>query len=385
MLSKKMIEEVKTSHSSWVEIDQQALEHNIRTYKKIIGHALLAPVIKSNAYGHGIELVAKICDQNPLVDMLCVVSVREALSLRAHGITKPLLVISILDNSLEEAVAHDIDVVAYDLEIITQLNIIGQKLNKKANIHLKFDSGLSRLGLHSNHLLTLIKQIHTLPFITIRGIFTHFAESESDDQTFTNQQINQFTNLLAQLDALSIHIPLRHSACTAAITANTASHCTMVRLGIGLYGLWPSEENKQTTKRLYPDFDLQPVLTWKTKIIQIKEVAAGSYIGYDRSHQVDRPTRLAILPVGYWDGLDRGLSNKGHVLINNQLAPILGKIAMNLCIVDITGLDVIIEHDVTLLGNHPGITADNIAHHCGTINYEIVTRINPFLPRRIKS
>lgn len=369
--------------ASWIEIDKEALEHNLGAYKKIIGHTLLAPVIKSNAYGHGIELVGKICDKNPLVDMLCVVSLSEALLLRAHGITKPLLVISILDNNLEEAVAHTIDVVAYDLETIRQLNTIGQKLGKKANVHLKFDSGLSRLGLHSDNLLALIKQIHTLPFITMRGIFTHLAESESDDQTFTNHQVNQFNNLLAQLDTLGIHIPLRHAACTAAVTANTATHCTMVRLGIGLYGLWPSQENKHVTERLYPDFVLKPVLTWKTRIIQIKEVAAGSYIGYDRSHQVDKPTRLAILPVGYWDGFDRRLSNKGHVLVNNQLAPIRGRIAMNLCIVDITGLDVTMEHEVTLLGNHPGIAADDIARHCGTINYEIVTRINPLLPRKI--
>ncbi|MFA6527322.1 MAG: alanine racemase [Candidatus Babeliales bacterium] len=373
----------KSSPASWVQIDKEALEHNIRMYKNITRHALLAPVIKSNAYGHGMELIAKICDQNPLVDMLCVVSVREALLLRREGITKPLLVISILDDGLEEAVAHDIDLVAYDLETITELNAIGQRLNKKAQIHLKFDTGLSRLGLHSDNLLALVEQIHSLPFITIRGIFTHFAESESDDQTFTNHQLTQFNTLLAELDAREIHIPLKHSACTAAITASTANHCTMVRLGIGLYGLWPSQENKQLTEQLYPNFSLKPAMTWKTRIIQIKDIPAGSYIGYDRSHQVDRPTRLAILPVGYWDGFDRRLSNKGQVLINNQLAPIRGKVAMNLCIVDITGLDVSVDHEVTLLGNHQDITADDIAGLCETINYEIVTRINPLLPRTI--
>lgn len=374
----------RSALSSWVEIDKDAIEHNLAMYKKIIGHAVLAPVVKSNAYGHGIKLVAKICNQHPAVDMLCVVSVREALSLRLMGITKPLLVISILDDSLEEVVAHDIDLVAYDLATIEELNAIGGRLHKKAQIHLKLDTGLSRLGLHSNDFLALIKKIHTLPFITIRGIFTHFAESESEDQTFTDYQLNQFNNLLAQLDALGIHIPLRHTACTAAVTANAASHATMVRLGIGLYGLWPSEENKRMTERLHPGFCLKPALTWKTRIIQIKEVPKGSYIGYDRSHRVDRPTRLAILPIGYWDGFDRGLSNKGQVLINGQLAPIRGKIAMNLCMVDITGLNVSMEDDVALLGDHPGITADDIARHCGTINYEIVTRINPLLVRVLR-
>lgn len=372
------------SSSSWLEIDTKAIEHNITMYKNIIGHALLAPVIKSNAYGHGIELIAKICDQNPLVDMLCVVSVREALLLRREGITKPLLVISILDDSLEEAVAHNIDLVAYNFETITQLNAIGQNLGKKAQIHLKFDTGLSRLGLHSDNLLALIEQIHSLPFITIRGIFTHFAESESDDQTFTAHQLAQFNTFIKKLDARGIHIPLKHAACSAAITASTDNHCTMVRLGIGLYGLWPSQENKQLTERLYPAFSLKPVMTWKTRIIQIKEIPAGSSVGYDRTYQANHHTRLAILPVGYWDGLDRGLSNKGHVCINNQLAPIRGKIAMNLCIIDITGLDVSPHDEVIILGNYPGVTAEAIAQHCDTINYEIVTRINPLLPRRIK-
>jgi alanine racemase len=155
----------------------------------------------------------------------------------------------------------------------------------------------------------------------------------------------------------------------------------MVRVGIGLYGLWPSAENKVMTQKFYPQFSLKPALTWKTKIIQIKELPAGSFVGYDRTYQVQKFSRIAIIPVGYWDGFDRGLSNKGKVLINQQLAPIIGKIAMNLSMVDVTDLNVSIEDEVTLLGNHPGITADDVAKHCDTINYEIVTRINPLLPR----
>ncbi len=367
--------------SSWVEIDKQALDHNIRMYKSIIGNAVLAPVIKSNAYGHGIELIARFCDQHDLVDYLCIVSLREALFLRSIGIKKPLLVVSIIDGNLEDIITHNIDVVAYDYDIINELNRIGLALGKKARVHIKVDTGLSRLGLNPQNALLFIHHAATLPFIEISGMFTHFAESESDDQTFTNQQLDQFNELNKKLEEQGICIPFKHTACTAAITANVPSQCNFVRLGIGLYGLWPSSENKELTIQQFQHFSLQPILTWKTKIIQIKELTTGSSISYDRTHQVAAPTRIAILPVGYWDGLDRRLSNKGSVIINNQHAPILGRIAMNLTIVDITNLDVSLAHEVTLLGNYFSITAEALATHCNTINYEVVTRINPLLPR----
>jgi alanine racemase len=373
-----------TTASSWVEIDQKALEHNIQSYKAIIGLTTLAPVVKSNAYGHGIELIAKLCDQNDVVGYLCVVSLHEALFLRSIGIKKPLLVLSIIDGNLKEAIEQDIDLIAYDLGFIQELNNLGKQLNKKARVHLKVDTGLSRLGLPRHEALNLTLQTATLPQIFIVGIFTHFAESGSADQTFTNQQLLQLNTLTQDLQAHGITIPLQHAACTAAITANAKSHGTLVRLGIGTYGLWPSPENKLATHQRHPTFSLKPVLTWKTKIIQIKDIPAESYIGYDRTHQVHKASRIAILPVGYWDGYDRGLSNKGVVVIKNQLAPVLGRIAMNLTIVDITGLNVCMSDEVILLGNYLGVTAEDLAMQCNTINYEIVTRINPLLPRYLQ-
>ncbi len=371
--------------SSWVEIDKKAFEHNISNYKAVIKPASLACVIKSNAYGHGIEQIAKICDQNNSVDMLFVVSLHEALFLRSIGISKPLFVLSIVaDGNLQDAITQNIGLVMYDVNTILELNNLGKIVNKKAIIHLKVDTGLSRLGLNNDEILKTINSICKLPFVSVQGIFTHFAESESTDQTFTNYQIERFDNLINQLESMGVSIPLKHAACSAAATANTASHHTLVRVGIGLYGLWPSHENKQMTQQSYPQFSLKPVLTWKTKIIQIKDLPAGSYIGYDRTHKTDKQARIAILPVGYWDGLDRRLSNKGKVLINNQLASIVGRISMNLCAVDITGLKVCLEDEVTLLGDHAGITADKMAQCCQTINYEIVTRINPLLARRVK-
>lgn len=374
------------AHVTWVEIDAQAFEHNLQQYKAAVHPIEFAPVIKSNAYGHGIELIAKLCEKSSAVDRICVVALSEAITLRKLDITKPIIVLSILDVDLEHAAIHDIAVVVYDMQAAHQLNEIGKKYDKKINVHIKIDTGLSRLGFLVTQSLSIIKVIHEMTFICIQGIFTHFAESEKDDQTFTNLQIERFTTLLNELEAVNINIPLKHSSCSAAITGNTDSHFTLSRAGIGIYGLWPSPENQMLTKLHMQNFSLKPVLTWKTRIVQIKEIASGSYIGYDRTHQVVRNTKLAILPVGYWDGYDRGLSNKGTVLIHNRLAPVIGRVAMNLMMVDVTDIpQTAVDDKVTLLGNHAGITAEDLAHHAATINYEIVTRINPLLPRIVKS
>lgn len=372
-------------HTTWVEIDAHAFEHNLQNYKAIIGSVALAPVIKSNAYGHGIELIAKLCEKSSAVDRMCVVALSEAVKVRMLGITKPIVVLSILDADLELAATYDIAVVVYDLDTARKLNEIGKKYNKKMNVHIKIDTGLSRLGIVVENSSAIIKSIGAMLFISLQGIFTHFAESEKEDQTFTNLQIERFTNLIDELEESGIHIPLKHTTCSAAITGNASSHFTLSRAGIGMYGLWPSLENQIKTVSQFPGFTLKPVLTWKTRIIQIKQVAAGSYIGYDRTHQVIRDTTLAVLPIGYWDGYDRGLSNKGKVLIHNTLAPIIGRVAMNLMMIDIT--DICPTHvgtEVILLGNHTGITANDLAQNATTINYEIVTRINPLLPRIIK-
>lgn len=370
---------------TWIEIDAKALAHNIAQYKSIAQNALLAPVIKSNAYGHGIECIAKLLDENNNVDFLCIVSLSEALLLRSIGIKKPLLVLSIIDGDLHQAANQDIALILYDMHTALAINNAGKACNKKIAVHIKVDTGLSRLGLLAYEAIPFIKELCLLPFITIQGIFTHFSTSERTDQTVTNHQIAQFTAIINQLNTLGIHIPLRHASCSAAITGNNASHFTMVRTGIGIYGLWPSEQNKQATSNAHPGFSLKPVLSWKTTIIHIKEIPTGSFVGYDLTYQTQKSTRIAILPVGYWNGYDRRLSNRGNVIINNQSAPIVGRVAMNLMMIDATDINASVGDQVILLGAHPGISADDIAHTCNTINYHIVTQINPLLPRIVKN
>lgn len=371
------------SHTArtWVEIDTAALAHNIEQYKSLVHNALFAPVIKSNAYGHGIELVARLCDAHPAVDRMCVVSLSEAVHLRQIGIKKPILVLSIIDAPLEQAVAHDSIVTIYDMPTALELNEIGKQYNKKMSIHIKIDTGLSRLGILAEQAVEFVAAVHKLPNIDIEGIFTHFANSEQEDQTFSRQQLDRLNSVIADLAVLGISIPLRHATCSAAITAHQGNHGTLTRAGIGIYGLWPSQENKEMTAQNHPGFFLKPVLSLKTTIIQIKEIPAHSYVGYDLTFKTDRPTTLAILPVGYWDGYPRALSNNSFVIIHNQRAPIVGRIAMNLMMIDITEVTCAVGDEVILLGNIQGITADDLATRSSTINYEIVTKINPLLPR----
>jgi len=368
-------------HSSWLEVDTGALHHNLTMYKSIAPDSFLAPVVKSNAYGHGLEIVARVCEESKSVALLCVVSISEGLQLRALGIQKPIIVLSILDNDLAMAVVKNIQLPVYDFETAILLNQIGIRLNKKVFIHIKVDTGLSRLGFLWDTAFEAIQKINVLPCIVIQGIFSHLAESESKDSAFTRLQIERFESVLSKCDAVGIEIPLVHISCSAAIAAHKKTRTSLVRLGIGTYGLWPSQENKALVQTTHPAFILKPALTWKTKIMHLKQVPAGSYVGYDRTHQVSHSTLIATLPVGYWDGYDRGLSNRGIVLIHGKPVPVLGRIAMNLMMVDATGINAQVGDEVTLLGDYADITADTLAQKTDTINYEFVTRINPLLPR----
>lgn len=382
--TKIIFPELQSHQLTWLEIDKQAFEHNVAQYKKIVCPSLLAIVIKSNAYGHGMHQIAALAEENNIIDYLCTVSLSEAISLRQHTIQKPILVLSILDDALEQAFIHAIDIVVYSLQQALELEKIGIYLQKKINVHIKIDTGLSRLGVLHNVAVDFVKQLNTLSHINLRGIFTHFAQSEKTDQTFTDLQIKRFNQIIEKLEKDKIYIPLKHSSCSAAITANIKSHFTLARAGIGIYGLWPSFENKRVTQKNNSTFSLKPVLTWKTKIIQIKEIPAGSSIGYNRTYITKKNSRIATLPIGYWDGYDRKLSNKGFVYINDQRALIVGRIAMNLTMVDVTHINACVGDEVILVGKHAGINANDLAAMTKTINYEFITRINPLLPRVIK-
>ena len=372
--------------SSWIEINGQAIRNNITQFKQFIGQdKTLGIVIKSNAYGHGMLQVAQLCENHPAVDYLLVAHVAEAVTLRQADITKKILLVSAVRDNLGAAVYYECDIMVTDTDILEQLQAIGANLQKKINIHLKVDTGLSRFGFASEEIIPLLHLVKTMPNINVAGIYTHFAESNSSDLTFTHQQENVFNALLTEIELAGFVIPLRHYSNSAATTALSRERVNFFRLGAASYGIWPSEENRTLITANNYSIALTPVLEWKTKIIHIKKIAAGSFVGYNRTYQTDKEMKIAIIPVGYYDGYDKRLSNKGVVLVNGHYAPVIGTVAMNATTIDVTNIpNVQLDDIATLIGTNQEISPAELAIQTGCLNArQITTQINPTISRVI--
>lgn len=372
---------------TWVEISQSALKHNIKLFKNNLkpGTQLMV-VVKSNAYGHGMFEVAVLAAQTG-ADWLATVNLDEAIQLRQQGVKLPILVLSYYDlekSAIKYAINKNISLVVYDIDQVKFIDKIASKLNKKARVHIKIDTGTSRIGIMFDEAVKFVEGANSQNYIGIEGIFSHFASSE-EDQDFTNMQLERFKKLISELEKKNIKIKFKHFACSAAIMSQPESHFDLVRLGVSAYGLWPSEQARQFAKKnLAKDFDLKPAMSLYTKIVQLKNIKKGSCVGYGCSYKVKRDTKLAILPIGYWEGFDRHLSNKGEILIGDKRCAVLGRVCMNLIMIDVTDLDdVKVGERVVILGRdgNEKITAEELADKIGTINYEVVTRINPLIPR----
>jgi len=373
---------------SWVEISKSAFDHNVQTYRSILGpDRQLSVVIKSNAYGHDTATMSQLCQDHPQVNWLCINSLSEALIARKIGVTKPILVISNIDENPGLAIDNSIDLIAYSMKQITQLNTIAQQKGRTAAIHLKIDTGMSRLGFFPEEFLKHIDAILNLEYIKVRGIFSHFAESSKDDLSYTHYQANCFEELLVALKQRSITIPLRHLANSAGITTACMDDLNMVRLGAGAYGLYPSPANMQHTQTKHPNFKLTPILSWKTRIMHIKNIPSGRYVGYSRTYTTNRETTIGFLPVGHHEGLDRTLSNAGAVWLSKQqtYAPIIGMICLNMTMIDLTDISSIEEGDeVVLIGPQNSINVEKRGQQIGTANLrEITGRIAASIARII--
>ena len=374
---------MNNNHKSWIEVNKSAILHNIEIFQKVIGpKTKLMAVVKSNAYGHGMVNVATLAEESMLVDYFGVVNLHEALLLRKTGITLPILVLSYFNqDDIHLAIQNDIDLPVYDFFMAELIDETARSINQVARIHIKIDSGTTRLGILSKDSLEFVQKAKKLKHLEIIGVFTHFADSENKNQTFTNRQIEEFNSQVSKIKKARIKIPLFHAGCSASTLINKKSHFDLVRTGISLYGLWPSEDAKKLTKGIVA---LEPALSWKAKIIQKKEIKAGTPVGYGCTVRVKKTTKIAVLPVGYYEGYSRLLSNSGQVLIRGKRCPVIGRVCMNLMMVDITRLkEVSYEDEVVILGRQgkDEISAEEIAKRSKTINYEVVTKINPLLPR----
>lgn len=344
-------------------------------------------VIKSNAYGHGIRIVAQECARNISVDALGVASVEEALLLLKEVIHKPIIVLSILDiketAKMTQTQLNLIRLPLYDMPTAQRLLKMLKKRNLRARVHIKIDTGTSRIGFLPSQIISLAKFLHSAKrHITFEALYTHFADAENN-KIFTLKQNKLLLEMKKRLYESGFKNFYTHSACTEASLHTETSRLDMIRLGLGLYGLNPTPKTSAIIKK-NTGLALKPVLSWYTKLIQIKTLSPGSTVGYGRTFTVHKKTTIGILPVGYFDGYDRKLSNKGSVVVRGRVCPVIGRVCMNLTMIDVSVIAKEIREmeTATLIGDNAKETsADTIARHAGTINYEIVTRINPEIPR----
>lgn len=363
--------EMTANPQTWLEISASAFNHNTAYYKNRIGqHNALAAVIKGNGYGHGLHQIAFLCEQNEHIDWLCVAQLSEALVLQ--NISKPILVLGYSDVSPAYAIGKNIHFMVDSPEYAHQLHTIGKKHSHQFNVHVKIDTGLSRMGVLANQALSYIASIQKLDYINITGIYSHFSASNNNPD-FTQQQYALFNTVLEQLKHENIAIEYIHMGNSASIfTVNYDPHFNFFRLGVGLYGLGHGKTH------------LKPVMTWKTHIINIKTVPANSLVSYCGDYQTTRQTRIALLPIGYYDGYRFNFSNKTSVIINGAHAPVIGRIAMNMTIIDVTNVSAHINDEVIIMGTYPNISAHDLAAIGNIPNVrEILVGINPALTRLI--
>lgn len=366
---------------SWIEIDKAALLNNAAVFKTITGSgSFLAPVIKANGYGHGIELIAHIFDACDDIDLLCVGYLSEALALRAAGIKKAVLVMSCIDDNPEKARGENIHFIIGDMQKLSTVALAAQKTNTTFDIHLKIDTGLSRFGVTPEDALGMIECIKKLPHIRLAGICTHFAESYKEDQNFTHQQIDAFKHIVESIDQKPLYI---HASNSAATVIAQVPYATMFRVGLGIYGYWPNTFAQQNACMRTKNSTLIPALSWKTRVMETKWIKKGMSIGYDRTYIAQIDTLIALLPVGYYDGYDFRLCNNSLVYIDDQPYPLIGKVAMNTLIIDITkNPHILIGTEVLLLGDKPGITAHDFGVRIGEPNpRKILSILGAHLPR----
>ena len=374
--------------NTWLEISESAYKSNLTFFKSLLSpETEFSVVIKSNAYGHGMLEIAELAVRHG-ADSFCVHSLEEALELRQNDFHQDILIMGpVLLSGLDKVVENNIRVVLYNMESLQQLEKSARKFKKQARIHLKLETGTYRQGILAADLSGFLKKARQSDRVTIEGAYTHFANIEdTTNHDYAYRQLKIFQEMIDQIKQENNKNLIAHAACSAAILLFPETYFRMVRLGISQYGLWPSRETYVSYKSKHPDSrnKLQPILTWKSRIAQIKTAPPHQAIGYGGTFQTTRKSKIAIIPVGYADGYDRSLSNQSYVLIKGQRAPVRGRVCMNLIMVDITDIpDVRLEEEVVLMGGSGEniLSADYLAGLCGTINYEFVTRLNPAIQR----
>lgn len=372
--------DLKKIRGAWAEIDLDAIAHNMKEIRRLVREdALVTAVIKADGYGHGAKKIAQTLLDNG-ADRFAVAVLDEGIELRQAGFEVPVLILGFTDpERAEEVVKYNLDQTVYSWELAEALSKEAARQNKKAKIHIKVDTGMGRIGLQpNNESVNLIKKISELPNVILEGIFTHFAVADTADKRYTEEQYEKFNWIISELQKQNVEFNVRHCGNSATIIDLPDMHMDMVRAGIILYGLAPSNEV------LLKKIDLRQVMSLKVRITHVKEIEAGQSVSYGRKFIASKKSKIASLPIGYADGYTRMLSGKAEALVKGKRVPVVGRICMDQCMIDITGIeDVKVGDEVVLFGRQGKdmIHIDELAEKLGTINYEIVCMISKRVPR----
>ncbi|MBC7188711.1 alanine racemase [Candidatus Aerophobetes bacterium] len=355
-----------------VEIDLDAVVYNLRQIRLKVGENVkIMAVVKADAYGHGALEIAKAAISGS-AEWLGVANVEEGVKLREGGIKNPILVLGLsFPEEGELAIKYELSQTVCTLEFARNLSIRARKIGKPARVHVKIDTGMGRIGIIAEEAVDFIKRLLVFDGIKLEGIFSHFARAEEKNGEFTTKQIQRFNMVINELEREGIKVPIRHIANSAAILNFPATYFDMVRPGIMIYGLYPSDN-------LANSLSLKPVMSFKTCIVYLKDVPPGTSLGYGRSFVTRKKSKIATLPVGYADGYSRKLSGKSCVLIRGKRAPVVGRICMDMMLVDVSHIpDVKIGDEVVLFGRQgeEEISVQEIASLQETINYEILCNV----------
>jgi alanine racemase len=364
-----------------VEVNLARLTENYQAIQQAVAPAAVMPILKANAYGHGLVEVARHFDSLG-VPYLGVAFLEEGMLLREYGVTTPILILGgILGNQVPLFLEYDLTLTASSIEKLTQTNDAARAMGKTAKVHLKIDTGMERIGVHYYNAAELLETALACDYCQVEGVFSHFANSDAADLASARVQLERFSEVLSFYERRGLPYPVRHIANSGAILQLPESHFDMVRAGILLFGVYPSTE----VRRSIP---VRPALSWKSQVVYFKVVQPGHPVSYGSTWQSDHMTRVVTIPVGYGDGYFRSLSNRSEVIIRGKRYPVVGRVCMDQMMVNIEWETAYNGDEVVLIGESKdafgevvAINCNDLAQWAGTIPYEILTNINTRVPR----
>lgn len=373
------ISETEIIRPTRVEVDLNVLKENFKKIKERVGKVKIMPVLKANAYGHGLVRIAQFYSEMK-ADYLGVAVVEEGILLREKGIELPILVLGgIWGNQIPLFLKHDLTITASSIDKLKQINETAEQMKIKAKVHLKIDTGMERLGVHYYNAEKFLEAAYKCKNLKVEGIFSHFANSESSDLTYSKMQLERFNEVLNYFEKHSIEPPIRHISNSGGILQLPEANFDMARPGIILFGVYPSKEVKRTV-------EIMPALTWKSLVVYFKVTKPNHPVGYGSTWQTDHNVRAVTVPVGYGDGYLRSMFKKAKVIVNGERYPVIGNISMDQIVVNLEQGSAYNGDEVILLGSDGknSITCEEMAEWAATIPYEILTNINTRVPRVYK-